>query len=443
MEKNILAKEFKTTSLIAYAMPTILMMIFMATYFTIDGMFVARFVHENALSAVNIVMPAVNLVMAVGLMLSTGANAILGRFLGEGRNQEAKEFLTLIYLVGIGFGVIATFVALVFPHQILQLVGTSEILYPYAKEYLFTLALSLVMVFLQMFTQAFFVTVGKPALGLISCVIGGVANIILDYIFIVVFHWGIAGAGLATGVGFTLPGLFGLIYFGVNKKAVLHFVKPKWNGKLLFQSLYNGLSECVNNISIAITTLMFNVILMSMMGEAGVAAISVILYVQMIQTAIYMGYAAGVSPVLSYKYGAQNHQQMRLINLVSFKFIAVASAVVIILTILFADVAVGIFISPDSSTFQMAKQGLIIFSTSYIFMGFNIYMSAMFTALSNGKISAILSAGRSLVFIVIALLTLPELIGINGVWLAVPIAEACSILVSIWYYKKYKKEYNY
>lgn len=443
MNTNILAKEFTAKSLIMYAMPTIFMMVFMATYLTVDGMFVAKFVNEDALSAVNIVMPALNLVLAVGLMLSTGANAIVGRFLGEGRDPEAREFLTLIYLVGAVFGITITVIALSFPHQILGILGTSETLYPYAKDYLIALSVSIPLVMFQMFTQAFFVSAGKPMLGLISCIVGGVTNVILDYVFIVIFELGITGAGLATGIGFAIPGVFGLVYFSVCRKGSIYFVKTKWNPRLLGQSLYNGLSECVNNISVAITTLMFNVILLDMRDEAGVAAISVILYIQMVQSAIYMGYSGGVGPVLSYKYGAQNHQQMHMINRVSFKVIAVASVLVIALSILFAGEAVGIFIDPDSPTFAMAKEGLIIFSSAYIFMGFNVYTSAMFTALSNGKVSAILSAGRSLVFIVISLLILPHYLGIIGVWLAVPIAEFFALLMSIWYYKKNKKNYNY
>ena len=299
------------------------------------------------------------------------------------------------------------------------------------------------MLFLQIFTQLFFVAAGKPSLGFISCLLGGIANIILDYVFIVVFDLGIRGAGLATGVGFTIPGLIGILYFSFNKKSTLHFTKPKLDMKKLIQSLYNGMSEFVGNISTAITTLCFNIILLKIAGIAGIASISVILYIQMIQTAIYIGFSIGVSPIISYKFGEQNYWQLKKIIKISFIFIGIISLVTILLSVIFADKAVSIFISSESKTFAMAKKGLIIFSLAYAFMGFNIFTSAMFTALSNGKVSAILSISRSLVFVLASLLILPHILGINGVWLAIPLAELLAIFLAIKFYKKNKIVYNY
>ncbi len=443
MKKNILSQEFDKHSLIKYALPTIIMMVFMSTYSVVDGVFVARFINEDALSAVNIVYPIINFVTALALMLATGANAIIARLMGERKNKEAKEFLTVIYIIGIIFGIILSIIILLFSKTILNLLGTNDILYAYANDYLVSLSLFFTMLFLQIFTQLFFVAAGKPSLGFISCLLGGIANIILDYVFIVVFDLGIRGAGLATGVGFTIPGLIGILYFSFNKKSTLHFTKPKLDMKKLIQSLYNGMSEFVGNISTAITTLCFNIILLKIAGIAGIASISVILYIQMIQTAIYIGFSIGVSPIISYKFGEQNYWQLKKIIKISFIFIGIISLVTILLSVIFADKAVSIFISSESKTFAMAKKGLIIFSLAYAFMGFNIFTSAMFTALSNGKVSAILSISRSLVFVLASLLILPHILGINGVWLAIPLAELLAIFLAIKFYKKNKIVYNY
>ncbi len=443
MENNVLSKKFSSGGLIKYVVPTIIMMVFMSLYGIVDGIFVANFVNEHALSATNIIMPVFGLIAAIGMMFATGSNALIAKLMGEGKSRQANEFFSLTYLVGLVFGLLSTVFILAFADTFLTLLGTSDILYPYAKSYLLNITPFITMAFMQVFTQCFFVTAGKPMLGFASCFLGGIANIVFDYLFIVTLDMGISGAAIATGIGFTIPGLFGIIYFAISRNCDLHFVKPRWNLKRLGQSLYNGMSEFVTTISSAITTLLFNIILMQWAGEGGVAAITVIMYIQTIQTAVYMGYTLGVSPIISYKYGEQSHSQLKLITKISFKFITVASVVTIAASLIFAEAAVGIFIASDSPTFALAVGGLRIYSLAYIFMGFNIFASGMFTALSNGKISAILSVTRSLVFIVIALLTLPLIFGINGIWVAIPIAETLAIFMSIRYYKKNKPIYNY
>ncbi len=443
MENSVLMKKFNFFSIFKYALPTVIMMVFMSTYTIIDGMFVSNYVNENALSAINIVYPVMSIGFAIALMFATGANAIIARLIGEGDATRARSFFTSIYLIGIMIGAFFTLIILIFPEQILLILGTSDALYEYAKIYLLGLGGFFIPLFLQVFTQCFFVTAGKPIIGFVSSFSGGLANIFLDYLLIKELEMGILGAILATGASFTIPGIFGLIYFAINKKSILHFVKPVWNKKDIVYSMYNGLSECVTNLSTAITTFMFNIILLNIAGESGVASISVILYIQMIQIAVYMGYSMGVSPIISCKYGMGDHEQLKKITKISFIIMTICSVAVILFSVVFADFAIGIFISPNSPTFNTAKTGLIIFSTAYIFMGINMYISSHFTALSNGKVSAILSVLRTLVFIVISLLTLPNIFGIIGVWLAVPVAEFLTVAVSIYMYKRYKKEYGY
>ncbi len=440
-----LAKNFNMRELLKYTLPSMLMMVFMSTYSIIDGVFVSTFVGESALAAVNLVMPLLGIVMAVGLMFATGGNAVIAKLLGQGKTREAQEFLTVIYIIGGILGLILTAIVLIFPNELLNLLNVSDSLYTLTKDYMLSLAGFLAPVFFMVFIQSFMVTAGHPMFGLILSLTGGIVNIVLDYIFISpdLLNMGIAGAGLATGIGNALPGVIGFFYFLFSRKCILHFVKPKLKMKTLAQSMFNGSSELVGSLATSITTLMFNFILISMVGDTGVAAISVILYIQMFQNAIYTGYTLGVSPIIAFKYGEQNHSGLHKVIMQSFKVISVASVLVIALTLAFSDEAVGIFISRDSATFEMAKNGLLLFLPAYLFMGFNIFFSAMFTSLSNGKVSAIISVLRSLVFIVIALLILPQIFELNGVWLAIPVAELLAIIVSCYFYKKNKSHYRY
>ncbi len=443
MQSNALANDFNGRQLIKYTIPTIIMMLFMSTYTIVDGIFVANFVNEDALSAVNIVFPIIILAGAVGMMLAIGANAVVSKVMGEGHEEQARGFFTFVYLIGGLFGIVSTALILPFADVILPLLGTNDVLDPYAESYFYAVIPFMSMLFLQVFTQVFFITAGVPQIGFFACFAGGMTNIALDFVFIALLDLGIVGAGIATGLGATVPAVFGIVYFAVMRRCTLHFVRPLVDLKRLASSMYNGMSEFVTNIAASITMFMFNVILMRIAGEAGVAAITVIMYIQMIQMAIYTGYSIGVSPVIGYKFGQQNRSQLHKISVFSLKLVAVASIATTALSLVFAELAVGVFISPDSPTFDMAVQGFRIFSVAYIFMGFNIYGSALFTALSNGKVSAILSVTRTLVLLVTLLLLLPQLFGIIGVWLAVPVAELLSVGMFYYAFKKNKEFYGY
>ncbi len=445
-QNNSLAKNFNMSSLLAFTLPSVFMMLFMSTYTIIDGVFVANLIGEDALAAINIVFPLFGLVMAVGLLFATGGNAVIARLLGEGKPKEANEFLTVLFIIGGAIGIVLSLCGFLFTESILHSLGVSDNLYPYAKDYLLSLSGFVVPVIFQVFVQSFLVTAGRPMMGFVLCVVGGLSNIVLDYLFISpnLFDFGIAGAGLATGIGNAVPGIFGFFYFIFwRKKSPLYFVKPKLKLGRLLNGMYNGMSELVNSLALSITTIMFNFILMGIAGDEGVAAISVILYIQQFQTAIYFGYTIGVSPIISYKFGANDKPALQSIVKKSFVLVSFASAIIIGVTLLFANQAVSIFISSDSPTFEMAKIGLLMFTPSYIFMGFNVFISAMFTALSNGKVSATLSVCRSLVFIVMSLMLLPLVLDIYGVWLAIPVAELLSIGLGLYFYKKHKSRYGY
>lgn len=438
---NTLGQHFNTKSLLQYAFPSICMMIFLSIYTIIDGVFVAQFVGETALSAINIVYPILCIYFAIAMMFATGGTAIMGKFMGEQKDEEARSFLSVLYLVAIGIAIILGIVSFLFPHEIVRLLGAKDELVPYAYDYFISLSPFALGFFLQVYVQGFFVLAGKPTQGFLVCFIGGITNIILDYVFIApnMMNLGIVGAGLATGIGNSVPAVYGLIYFSCNRKGTLYFGKPIFRWKLLSKSMYNGLSELVSQLSTAITTLLFNVILFEIAGADGVAAISVILYIQMMQMGIYFGYSIGIAPIISYKFGEKNKIELDEIVKISFRFLVIASLIIIAVSQIFAGAATGIFISKDSTTFSMTTRGLRIFSIAYLFMGFNVFMSSLFTALSNGRVSAFLSLARTFVFLIGSLLILPKCIGITGVWLAVPIAEGLTSFIS---YHFYKKEYR-
>ncbi|MFI3284350.1 MAG: MATE family efflux transporter, partial [Erysipelotrichaceae bacterium] len=281
---NILAKDFNTKSLIKYVTPTILMMVFMSTYTIVDGLFVANLVGEDALAAVNMVWPTFNIVLAIGLMFATGGTAVMGRLMGEGKAHEARSFLSILYIVTGFLGLILTILFLTFPDQIVSMLGVKDELYPYAIDYLVSLSFFATAFFLQVFVQSFFVLAGKPSLGFFICLLGGITNIVLDYVLIspTMLNLGITGAGLATGIGNCIPAFFGFLYFAFYRKGSLYFEKPILRINVLFQSIFNGMSELVSQLSTAVTTLLFNIILLELVGKSGVASISVILYIQLL-----------------------------------------------------------------------------------------------------------------------------------------------------------------
>lgn len=444
MEENILAQEFTPKSTIKFAIPTTIMMVFLAAYPIADGVFVANFVSENALAAINIATPLIGISIAVALMIASGGNAIIGILLGERRDVEARGFFSFVYALGILIGIVFSLVSVIFCKEIALLLGASEALLDNTATYIRAIGAFTIMGFMQGFALTFMITVGKSQVAFIACILGGVANILLDYVFIVLLDLGIGGAGVATGVGYMVPGLIGLIYFASSRKSVLRFVRPTWNVKDAIAIFTNGISEFIGNVSGSITTFVFNAILLAIAGEAGVTAISIILQVQLIQIAIYSGFSMAVFPIISFKYGEKNGAQLRTVIQTSYVLLFAFSVLIVIASLIFAEQAVGIFIRESSETFAMAVLGFRLFSLNYLFRGVNIFTSSMFTALSDGKVSGIISVCNSLVFILVALFVLPMIgMGLVGVWLAVPVAQLLGVGVSYYYYKKKREVYLY
>ncbi len=439
---NPLSKNFNTVSLLKFAFPSMVMMVFMGLYTIVDTVFVARFVDTNALSSINIVCPVINIIVGLGTMLATGGSAIVAKKMGNGKTNEARSNFTLIIVTGIITGLTITIIGLLFLDEIIRGLGASEILFPYCKEYLTVQLIFAVGNIMQVLYQNLFVTAGTPTLGLVLSVLAGIANIIFDYIFIVIMQLGIKGAALGTGIGYMIPTIVGTIFFLIQKSE-LHFCKPEMDAAVLAKSCSNGFSEMVSQLATAVTTFLFNAIMMKLLGEDSVAAITVIIYSQFLLTTLYIGFSMGVAPIISYNYGSKNVKQLKKVVRICFWFIMIVSAFVFLLSFFAGESIAKIFAENNENVFEITTRGFSIFSFGFLFSGCNIFASALFTALSNGKVSAIISFLRTFGFIMVLLWILPKVLNVTGVWLAIPIAELLTLMLTIYLIFKYRKHYDY
>lgn len=440
--ENSLERKVTLTSLIKYTLPTVVMMMFFSLYTIVDGMFISKFVGANALSATNIVYPVINILIGIGVMFATGGSAIVAKTMGENKNEDAREYFTLITISAIVVGIVVEIICIIFMKDIIYALGSTESLYYNCKEYLFFMIIFTPFIILKLYFDYFLVTAGVANLGLLSSVAGGILNIVLDYVFIVQFNMGVRGAALATCIGYVVPSLVGIIYF-FNKKNLLHFVKPKFNMKVILRSCSNGMSEMVTQISSALTTFLFNIVMIKFLGEDGVAAITIMLYIQFLLNAAYLGFTSGVSPRISYNYGRQDEKQVENLFKYSIVIICVFGVVTFFMSRAISEILISLFAEKGSSLFDISHNGFMIFSMAFLVAGINIFGSGMFTAFSNGKISAILSLMRTFVFFLMGILILPRIMGVNGVWLVVPFAEVSTMIVSLIFMYKYKKDYLY
>lgn len=429
-EADPLAQSFDIKSLLRFAFPTILTMISMGLYTVVDTVFVARFAGTNALSALNIVCPVINLIVGFGTMLATGGSAIIARKMGAGDRVRASRDFTLIICSGALSGVSIAVFASVFIDVIIRGLGAGDILFPYCREYLSILLLFTPASILQVLFQNLMVTAGRPGTGMVLSISAGLVNILLDYVFMALMHMGIKGAAVGTGIGYLIPAAAGLLFFSAKKRP-LHFRRPIMDISILTESCANGFSEMVSQAASAVTTFLFNAVMMRLLGENGVAAITIIIYTQFLLTALYIGFSMGVAPVISYNYGRRDREQLRNVFRICVRFIVLVSVMIFSAALLFGPQLVSMFSEKGTAVYEIAREGFLIFPFSFLFCGVNIFTSAAFTALSNGKLSALISFLRTFGLITVLLLVLPEIFGVTGVWLAVPVAELVTMAVAL------------
>ena len=430
-----LNQQFTPWALLKFAFPSIIMMIFMSLYTIVDGIFISRFLGSNALSSLNIVFPVINVVIAIATMLGTGGNAIISKYLGEGRSRDARECLTQFTVIGLAVSLLLLVLTQIFLTPLCRILGSTDVLLADCRAYLSVSLLFAPACMLQTLFQSYLVTAGMPALGLFLTIGAGILNAVLDYVLILVFPMEIAGAAIATGIGQSVPAVVGLFYFLLSRKG-LYFTRFRLHPKELLMACYNGSSEMVTQLSNAVITFLFNLIMLDLAGENGVAAITILLYGQFLFNAFYLGFSIGISPIVGFQYGAGNRKQLRSIYRTTFLFVLASSVALTVIAVISSTPLVSVF-TRDPETFTLADAGFRIFAFNFLFSGFNIASSGFFTALSNGRVSAIISFLRTLVFIVLSLLTLPRFFGITGAWLAIPVAEFLTLMLALRLHRTY------
>ena len=438
----IYSKEINIRNMLLFTVPTMVRMIFVSMYSIVDGIVVSNFVGSLGLSAINIVYPVLNVCMAIAFMLAAGSSAIIGKKLGEGRKHEANSFMSLTVLLNLAAIIALAVVFLCFDEQIYMMLGSDEEMLPYCVEYGTIMVLGGPFWAMQVLFQSYLVTADRPHLGLGLSICAGLLNIVLDIILVGPLEMGMAGAALASVAGMVIAGTVPLLVF-FNKNSVIHFEKPRWNGAEVLKSIGNGSSEMVSNLASAVTTTLFNLQMMALIGEKGVAAISAILYLQFIFVAIFFGFASGIAPVISYNYGAENRDNIKKLFFISIKIVAAFSVVMFAVAEALNRTLGLIFASQDPVLLELMVYGFRIIAISVLFSGTSIFASGFFTALNNGKISALISMLRTFVLEAGALLIMPELMGIDGVWWALPFAEITAALIAIWMMIRYRKVYGY
>lgn len=422
-------KEF-----IKFVLPSIITMIFLSFYTTIDGFFVSRYVNSDALASINIIIPITCIVFGIAVMLATGSGALVGIKLGEGDKKGANQLFSFITITLIVIGVILTILGIVFLDQILIFLGTTDKLWSYTKTYGIVTIFMTIPMMTKLYFEYYARVDGSPKVSLLMSTLGLILNIVLDFLFIVVFKMGILGAGLGTFIAITISAVVGLIYF-LGSKSNLKFTKPKIDFKALFNSCYNGSSEMFTELSTGITTFLFNKSILSFAGEEGIAAMSIIIYMYYFFIAVYFGVAVGISPMISYNFGAKNKDKIKESLRHSFMTIGWSSVVIFLISMFLGENIIGLF-TTDKQVYNIASEGIKLFSYGFLLIGINIFMSGYFTAIGNGQVSAIISVLRSLVFVVATIIILPSIIGLDGIWLAIPIAELLTVFFSIAFYLK-------
>ncbi len=440
--QNVYEKPITLKNILKFAVPTIAMTVFMSFYTMVDGLFVSNLIGTNALSAINLTAPVIQLVTAISTMLATGGSAVIMKKMGEQKTDEAKEDFTFLILVNVVVGIMMCAAGYLAMDHIFAGMNLSADVEGYCVEYLSRYLVFTVPILLMNNFTLYMIASEKAALSLICSVTGGVLNMVLDYVFIAGLGMGISGAAVATGLGYSVTAVAGLFVFG-RKKSLLHFKRPVFRFKVLSNAATNGCSEMATALVTGIITMMFNWTMLHYVGEDGVAAVTIIMYVLMFASSLYTGYSYGVAPMMSFYYGEQNHEKLKKLVAVSFKVIACISVVTVAASFLLTRPLVSVFARPDNPVHGLAVTGNRICTIALFFIGFNIFASGMFTALSNGIVSAVLAFSRSFVFMLVTMIVLPLLFGVNGIWLATPAAELMALALSAFMFIKYRKRYGY
>ena len=440
-----LSDHFGYKKLIKFILPTVAMMIVTSIYSVVDGFFVSNFAGKTPFAAINLIMPVLMILGTVGFMFGTGGTALVAMTYGEGNKEKANSYFSLLVYTAFLLGIIFAVLGFVFIRPIAVLLGAEGALLENCVLYSRIILLALPLYILQMMFQSFFVAAEKPNLGLIVTISSGATNMILDAVLVISLpqEYKLAGAAAATAISQTVGGIIPLFYFFRKNSSFLRLGKTQFNGKAIIKACANGSSEFMSNISMSVVGMLYNSQLMKFAGENGIAAYGVMMYVSMIFAAVFVGYSVGTAPVVSYHFGAGNSPELKGLLKKSLIIIAVFGVGMVAAAELTAAPLSKFFVGYDKELYELTASGFRIFAISFLFMGFGIFISGFFTALNDGATSAIVSFLRSLVFQSVAVMLLPAIFKIDGIWISVVVAELAALAVGFAFLIAKKKKYNY
>ena len=438
-----ISDHFTFGKLLRFALPSIVMVIFTSLYGIVDGLFVSNFAGDGAFTAVNLFLPIFYIAGSLGMLLGSGGCALVAKLFGEGRDDDARRLFTGLIIIVTAIGAAITLATVFFMPQIAALLGAKGETAKLCARYGAIMIGGLIPFMLQSFFQYFFAVADRPKLGLAITVGAGLTNALYDFVFMYAVKWGVTGAAVATIMGECVGGIVPLVWFMYKKGKKLYIAKPSFSLKPICKVCVNGSSEFLSGISVSLVSIIYNFQLLKYIGEAGVEAYGIIMYVSFIFTGCYLGYSVGTSPIVGYHYGAKNSDELKNVFKKSMIFYAVAAVVMTALSEALAKPLAMIFVSYDKSLLNLSVRALRIFSFSFIISGFNIYASAFFTALNNGVISAVISTARTLVFQTIAVFVMPLIFGMDGIWGATIAAELLCLILSVVFIITQRKRYEY
>ena len=444
MEKSIrLSDHFSYSKLLRFTLPSIVMMVFTSVYGVVDGLFVSNFVGKTAFASVNLVMPFVMILGGMGFMLGTGGTALVSKILGEGDPDSANRTFSMMVLFTLALGAVLSAAGIVFMRPVSRFLGATDAMMDDCVLYGrivtgFTFAFMLQNVF-----QSFFIAAEKPKLGLKVTVAAGLTNMVLDALFIAVFKWGVAGAAFATGLSQCVGGVLPLVYFLRPNSSLLQLTKTKLELRPILQASGNGASELVSNVTASVVGMLYNFQLLRLAGQNGVAAFGVLMYVEFIFAAVFIGYAIGCAPIVSYHFGAGNRGELQNLLRKSILLMGVGGLAMVGVAQGLAGPMARLFVGYDDTLCRMTVHAFRIATLSFVLVGFNIFASSFFTALNDGVVSAIISFLRTFVFKLSAVLLLPLIWELDGIWWAEVAAEICAFGLGMAFLLGKRKKYGY
>jgi len=438
-----ISDHFTYKRLLRFTVPSIIMMVFTSVYGVVDGFFVSNYAGKTSFAAVNFIMPFLMIMGSAGFMFGTGGNALVAKAIGEGKDEYAKRTFSMLVYVSLIFGAAVAVIGIVFLRPIASLLGAEGELLENSVIYGRVILFALPAYMLQMEFQSFFITAEKPKLGLFVTIASGVTNMVLDAVLVGVMSYGLVGAALATALSQIVGGVIPFLYFSRKNSSLLRLVKTGFDGKALLKTCTNGSSELMSNISMSFISMLYNIQLLKYAGENGIAAYGVIMYVNFIFLAAFIGYTIGTAPLISYNYGADNHDELKGLLRKGSVIIACFSICMLIAAFAMASTLSELFVGYDAELYELTKRGFDIFAFSFLFAGYAIFFSGFFTALNDGITSAIISFLRTLVFQTAAVMIMPMIFGMDGIWFSGVAAEIMAVVIGLVFLKIKRKKYNY